>query len=87
MKENFSTACRFIGALVFSLSIISVPVTATTLAMSSNYNASVFIPFLAGTIIETVTLTIILFKVTSTNDNKTVDNKPAKTVKKRGEKE
>ncbi len=80
MRENFSTACRFIGALVFSLAIISVPITATALVMNYGFNVlGANIPFLVGTFFEVVALTVILFRITSTNDNKTA--KP----KKRGE--
>ena len=37
MKEKFGIACKFIGALVFSLAIMSIPITATTLTILKTF--------------------------------------------------
>lgn len=74
MKEKFETACRFIGALVFSLSIMSVPVTATALWIMEINNIAVPI-FIVMTGIEFIILGWFLFSITSMNETKKITKK------------
>lgn len=74
MKEKFGTACRFIGALVFSLSIMSVPVTATALWIMKINNIAIPI-FSVMTGIEFVALGWFLFSITSMNEVKKTTKK------------
>lgn len=75
MKERFSTACKLVGALVFSLTIMMIPITATILYIQQIYPIA-FIIFGILTMLEFITLGIVLFN--ATNDNKTT----SKTTKK-----
>jgi hypothetical protein len=68
MKEKFGIACKFIGALVFSLAIMSVPITATTLTILKTFPIANII-FSIITIIEFISLGIVLFMSTTTNHN------------------
>lgn len=68
MKEKFGIACKFIGALVFSLAIMSVPITATTLTILKTFPIANII-FSIITIIEFISLGIILFMSTTTSNN------------------
>ena len=74
MKEKFGIACKFIGALVFSLSIMSVPVTATALWIMEINNIAVPI-FIVMTGIEFITLGWFLFSITSMNETKKTTKK------------
>lgn len=75
MKERFSTACKLVGALVFSLTIMMIPITTTILYIQQIYPIA-FIIFGILTMLEFITLGIVLFN--ATNDNKTT----SKTTKK-----
>lgn len=68
MKEKFGIACKFIGALVFSLVIMSVPITATTLIILKTFPVTNII-FSIITIIEFISLGIVLFMSTTTSNN------------------
>lgn len=68
MKEKFGIACKFIGALVFSLAIMSVPITATTLTVLKTFPIANII-FSIITIIEFISLGIVLFMSTTTSNN------------------
>lgn len=68
MKEKFGIACKFIGALVFSLAIMSIPITATTLTILKTYPIANII-FSIITIIEFISLGIVLFMSTTTSNN------------------
>lgn len=68
MKEKFGIACKFIGALVFSLAIMSVPITATTLTILKTLPVANII-FSIITIIEFISLGIVLFMSTTTSNN------------------
>lgn len=68
MKEKFGIACKFIGALVFSLAIMSVPITATTLTILKTFPVANII-FSIITIIEFISLGIVLFMSTTTSNN------------------
>lgn len=68
MKEKFGIACKFIGALVFSLAIMSVPITATTLTVLKTFPVANII-FSIITIIEFISLGIVLFMSTTTSNN------------------
>lgn len=76
MKEKFGIACKFIGALVFSLAIMSVPITATTLTILKTYPVANII-FSIITIIEFISLGIVLFMstITSNNENRKTTKK------------
>lgn len=67
MKEKFGMACRFIGALVFSLALMSVPITATSLKIYGTYPI-VCIVFEIVTFIEFLSLGFVLFTITNAND-------------------
>ena len=71
MKEKFGIACKFIGALVFSLAIMSIPITATTLTILKTFP-------IANIIFEFISLGIVLFMSTTTTNN----NENRKTTKK-----
>lgn len=76
MKEKFGIACKFIGALVFSLAIMSVPITATALTILKTYPvANIFFSII--TIIEFISLGIVLFMstITSNNENRKTTKK------------
>lgn len=77
MKEKFGIACKFIGALVFSLVIMSIPITATTLTILKTFPIANII-FSIITIIEFISLGIVLFMSTTTTNN----NENRKTTKK-----
>lgn len=68
MKEKFGIACKFIGALVFSLAIMSIPITATTLTILKTFPIANII-FSIVTIIEFISLGIVLFMSTTTSNN------------------
>lgn len=68
MKEKFGIACKFIGALVFSLAIMSVPITATTLTILKTFPVANII-FSIITVIEFISLGIVLFMSTTTSNN------------------
>lgn len=68
MKEKFGIACKFIGALVFSLAIMSIPITATTLTILKTFPIANII-FSIITIIEFISLGIALFMSTTTSNN------------------
>lgn len=68
MKEKFGIACKFIGALVFSLAIMSVPITATILTILKTFPVANII-FSIITIIEFISLGIVLFMSTTTSNN------------------
>ena len=68
MKEKFGIACKFIGALVFSLEIMSIPITATTLTILKTFPIANII-FSIITIIEFISLGIVLFMSTTTSNN------------------
>ena len=68
MKEKFGIACKFIGALVFSLAIMSIPITATTLTILKTFPIANII-FSIITIIEFISLGIVLFISTTTSNN------------------
>ena len=68
MKEKFGIACKFVGALVFSLAIMSVPITATTLTILKTFPVTNII-FSIITIIEFISLGIVLFMSTTTSNN------------------
>lgn len=68
MKEKFGIACKFIGALVFSLAIMSIPITATTLTILKTFPIANII-FSIITIIEFISLGIVLFMSTTTSNN------------------
>lgn len=77
MKEKFGIACKFIGALVFSLAIMSIPITATTLTILKTFPIANII-FSIITIIEFISLGIVLFMSTTTTNH----NENRKTTKK-----
>lgn len=68
MKEKFGIVCKFIGALVFSLAIMSIPITATTLTILKTFPIANII-FSIITIIEFISLGIVLFMSTTTSNN------------------
>lgn len=68
MKERFSTACKLVGALVFSLAIMMIPITATTLTILKTFPVANII-FSIITIIEFISLGIVLFMSTTTSNN------------------